>query len=67
MFEDGVETPRMNVILVTGIPEERCKLVNLGYMDPATFDLESWKGREDEGILVVPRAGEMLYRLKDKG
>jgi hypothetical protein len=36
-------------------------------MDPATFDLEEWKGREDEGILVVPRAGEMLYRLKDEG
>jgi len=23
-----------------------------------------WKGREDEGILVVPRAGELLHRLR---
>jgi hypothetical protein len=59
----GVERPRVRVTLATGIPEERCRRVNLGYLDPASVDIESWKGREDEGILVVPRAGEMLYRV----
>lgn len=63
-FEDGVEKPRIQVTLATGIPEERCRRVNLGYLDPATIDMAEWEGREDEGILVVPKAGEMLYRVK---
>ena len=63
-YENGVEKPRVNVVLATGVPRERCERINLGYMDPASIDVESWMGREDEGILVVPRAGEMLYRLK---
>jgi hypothetical protein len=33
-------------------------------MDPAKVDIDAWQGREDEGILEVPKAGEMLYRLK---
>ncbi|MBN1218818.1 MAG: DUF2088 domain-containing protein [Anaerolineae bacterium] len=60
----GVETPRIKVTLATGIPQERCRRLNLGYLDPASINLEAWQGREDEGILVVPKAGEMLYRLK---
>lgn len=65
-YENGVEKPRMNVVLATGIPKERCERINLGYLDPATLNLEEYKGREAEGILVVPRAGEMLYRLKEQ-
>jgi hypothetical protein len=61
--ETGVETARITVTLATGIPRERCQRINLGYRDPATIDLAEWEGREEEGILVVPRAGEMLYRL----
>ncbi len=64
-YEDGVEEPRIEVILATGIPKERCQRINLGYMDPATIDIDEWMAREDEGILVVPRAGEMLYRLRE--
>jgi nickel-dependent lactate racemase len=60
----GIETPRITVTLATGIPRERCERINLGYLDPATIDITAWEGREDEGILVVPRAGEMLYRVK---
>jgi lactate racemase len=63
----GIETPRIHVTLATGIPRERCQRINLGYMDPDTVDLDEWKGREDEGVLVVPRAGEVLYRLKKAG
>jgi len=62
----GVETPRITVSLATGIPEERCWRINLGYIDPATIDPKEWQGRESEGVLVVPRAGEMLYRLKEE-
>jgi nickel-dependent lactate racemase len=64
--ETGVETLRIKVTLATKIPRERCEALNLGYLDPETIDLEEWKGREDEGILLVPRAGEMLYRLESE-
>ena len=58
-----VERPRIKVTLATGIPEERCRRINLGYLDPAGIRVDEWKGREADGIIVVPRAGEMLYRL----
>ncbi len=64
--ETDVEVPRIRVTLATGIPEERCKRINLGYLNPATINPDEWKGRESEGILYVPRAGEMLYRVKTK-
>ncbi len=64
-FENGEEQPRVNVVLATRIPEERCRQINLGYMDPDTIDPEAYKDREDEGILLVPKAGETLYRLTD--
>jgi nickel-dependent lactate racemase len=57
-----VETPRIQVTLATGIPEERCRRVNLGYADYRTIDPQAWAGRESEGLLLVPHAGEMLYR-----
>ncbi len=60
----GIERPRIQVTLATGIPRERCEAVNLSYLDPAEVDPMAWNGREDEGILVVPKAGEMLYRLR---
>jgi nickel-dependent lactate racemase len=58
-----VETPRIQVTLATGISEERCRLINLGYADYSTIDPQQWENREDEGLLLVPHAGEMLYRL----
>jgi nickel-dependent lactate racemase len=60
----GVELPRIRVTLATGIPKERCDRVSLGYLDPALVDRGKWEGREAEGILVVPKAGEMLYRVR---
>ncbi len=65
-YEDGVEQPRINVILATGISEETCRKINLGYRDPDSININDFKDRENEGILYVPKAGEMLYRLKDK-
>jgi nickel-dependent lactate racemase len=59
----GVEAPRIEVTLATSIPRERCERVNLNYLDPATAHpdrvRDEWGGRS----LVVPRAGEMLYRV----
>ena len=63
-YENGVERPRIQVTLATRIPRERCERVNLGYLDPDTVEIDEWKDRLDEGILLVPKAGEMLYRIK---
>lgn len=59
---NGIETPRIQVSLATGIPEERCRRVNLGYVDYRDIDPQEWKGHEQEGVLLVPHAGETLYR-----
>ena len=58
-----IEKPRIQVTLASSIPEERCHRVNLGYADYKKIDPQEWKGREHEGILLVPHAGETLYRV----
>jgi nickel-dependent lactate racemase len=64
VFEDGIEKCRVQVTLATSIPERECKAINLGYRDPASINPEDWRNREDEGLLLVERAGEVLHRLK---
>ena len=64
-FRDGVEHPRMEVTLATALPEALCHEINLGYLDPTSIQPDNYTDREDEGILVVPNAGEMLFRLAD--
>jgi lactate racemase len=63
-YENGIEKPRARVTLATGIPPDICQLINLGYRDPETVRPEDFANREDDGILLVPKAGEMLYKLK---
>jgi nickel-dependent lactate racemase len=58
----GGEELRVQVTLATGIPEEACRAANLGYLDPATVDVAAYEA--DPGTLVVPRAGEVLFRLR---
>jgi nickel-dependent lactate racemase len=64
-FDDscGLETPRIRVTLATGIPRERCTRVNLGYLDPTAIDVEREMAESATDTIVVPRAGEMLYRV----
>ena len=66
-FENGVELPRVKVSLASKISAEDCARLNLSYVDPQRISLDEWKGREPEGILFVPKAGEMLYRVKPQG
>jgi lactate racemase len=65
-FRDGIERARIKVSLATGIPEDVCRRLNLGYRDPASIDPADFEGRERLGILLVPHAGETLYRLSAK-
>jgi len=64
-YEDGVEHCRARVTLATRIPREVCERINLGYRDPDTIRPEDYANRESEGILLVPKAGEMLYQLRE--
>lgn len=60
----GLEQPNVKVTLASQISPEDCARLNLGYLDPAHINLADWQDREAEGILHVPKAGEILYRLK---
>ena len=63
-FENGIERPRVQVTIASQIPREVCERINLGYRDPASIDVESFADRQDEGVLLVRKAGEHLYRLQ---
>jgi nickel-dependent lactate racemase len=64
VMENGVEKPNVRVTLASKISAEDCAKLNLGYLDPAKIKIEDWVNRENEGILYVPKAGEMLYRVR---
>ncbi|MES2180179.1 MAG: lactate racemase domain-containing protein [Gemmatimonadota bacterium] len=64
VMEGGVERANVRVTLASKISAADCEMLNVGYLDPDSIDVEEWKGREDEGILFVPKAGETLYRVR---
>ena len=64
-FKNGFEKPRIEVVLSTSIPKEKCERVNLGYLNPEEVKIEDYLDREDEEILYVDHAGEILYRLEE--
>jgi lactate racemase len=60
---DGVtERQRVTVTLATSIPRDVVRRANLGYLAPDAVDAERWA--DDPDTLVVPDAGEVLYRLR---
>ncbi len=63
VMDAGIEKPNVNVTLASRVPPADCTRLNLGYQNPDDINIEAWKDREDEGVLYVPRAGEILYRL----
>jgi nickel-dependent lactate racemase len=67
VMDNGIERPRIEVILASKIRPETCAKINLGYLDPDTIDPDDYKNRENEGILFVEKAGEILHRVRDKG
>ncbi len=64
-FEDGIEHPRVTVTLATSIPQDRVERIALNYRDWRSINIDDYRNREDESILVVDHAGEILHRLKD--
>ncbi len=65
IMQDGVEKPRIDVVLATKIPPEICEKINMGYLDPDSVRVDDYRGREAEGILFVEKAGEILHRVKN--
>ena len=63
MYAGGVEKPVVDLIFATSIPEEVCRRINVGYLDPRSIRLEEYMNREAQGILFVDQAGEVLYRV----
>ena len=54
------ERCRTTVALATGISREETEALGLVYVDPAGIDPDAWA--REPGTLVVPDAGETLYR-----
>ncbi|MBU1660462.1 MAG: hypothetical protein KKD28_03210, partial [Chloroflexi bacterium] len=64
VMDNGVEKPNVKVTLASNIPPDDCERLNLGYLNPDNVDIHQWINRESEGILFVPKAGEILYRVR---
>jgi len=59
--EDGKIVPRYRITMATGIDEQTCRCVNLGYLDHRAFDYEALRG--DDDTLIVDNAGRDLYKV----
>ena len=59
--EQGRVVPRYRITMATGLDEETCRRVNLGYVDYRTLDYESM--RADPDTMVVSDAGRDLYQI----
>ncbi|MFW6137998.1 MAG: lactate racemase domain-containing protein [Spirochaetota bacterium] len=66
-YINGKEKPRVRVVLSSGVPEEKCRQLNLDYMDPGSIDVSAWENSQDEGVRVVHNSGEILFRVGESG
>ena len=60
-YSDGVERPRIRVRLATSLSEQMCRSVNLEYADYRELDPAAYRHREQDGVLYVDHAGEILH------
>ena len=57
----GKIVPRYRITMASGLDEETCRRVNLGYLDYRLFDLEGMAS--DPDTLIVSDAGRDLYQV----
>jgi nickel-dependent lactate racemase len=62
-YAGGVERPAVNLVFATAIPEDVCRRINVGYLDPRGIRPADYMNKEDQGILFVDHAGEILHRV----
>ena len=48
IYRNGIEKPRIEVVLATAIPKKKCEQINLGYMNPAEIRIADYMGKEDK-------------------
>src|SRR5689334_9190405 len=58
---EGKIVPRYQITMATGLDEETCRRVNLGYLDYRTLNYETM--RSDADTLIVSDAGRDLYQV----
>ena len=56
--ESGKVVPRYKITMATGLDEETCRRVNLGYLNHRTFEMAA-----DDDTLIVKDAGRDLYQV----
>lgn len=59
--DTGKVVPRYKITMASGLNEETCRRVNLGYLDHGSFDYEAL--RCDRDTLIVENAGRDLYQV----
>ena len=59
--ERGKVVPRYRITMASGLDEETCRRVNLGYIDYRSFEYEGL--RSDPDTLIVENAGRDLYQV----
>jgi nickel-dependent lactate racemase len=59
---EGQVVPRFRITLASAVPEDVCRRVNLGYMDPRKFNLSDYEN--DPDTKIVEDAGRDLYLVK---
>jgi len=57
------ERCRIEVVLASGVDRATCEAAGLGWADPGAIDPARYVDRP--GCLLVPKAGEQLFRLRD--
>ncbi len=58
-YQNGVEKPSVNIVMATALTKQKCREINLGYLDYHSVDIEKY--RQDPDCLVVDDAGEILH------
>ncbi len=64
-YQNGIEKTRINVKLSTGIRKEYCEKLGISYIDPKEIDISSWKNKQNDGIIIIESAGEVLYKVSE--
>ena len=59
---EGRFVPRYRITLASAVPEDVCRRVNLGYMDPRKFNRANYES--DPDARIVEDAGRDLYLVK---
>src|SRR4030095_12588229 len=59
--DEGKIVPRYKITMASGLDEETCRRVNLGYLDYRLLNYESM--RSDPDTLIVENAGRDLYQV----